>query len=269
MRVIIQNDKSRLFARIDNAISARSRLSGESLLGATSINLINATDFLANDYVLVDNIDSERAEITQITTLSSNTLNLTAATKFPHDDKTTVSKLDYNKIRFYEDDTVLSDVNMQPDYFTSLLKVVDDSKTYSVSFLNSQTSKESPRGEKIYGNEYLLCGIGDISQLESMDIIGGKIIDKIEIATRVIRVKLTNQKQVFGDLLNPEVFRLPCALLALHYFFFELIKGEKDIPTIKSAGYLEKFDAEMARATNLINSTETKVKVFGQAQALR
>ena len=268
MRVIIQNDRSRLYSRVDNAISARSKLNVEAVIGATSLTLINATDFKANDYLLLENLDNERAEITLINSLYGNTVYV-AATKFAHDDKADVFKIEYNQARFYEDDTALGTVNLQPDYFTSYQKAVDTTKQYSVSYVNSITAAESPRGEKIYGSEYLLCGIGDVSQLESTETIGGKILDKIDIATRTVRAKLTNQKQDFTALSNPDVLRLPTAYLALHLYFVELIKGKDDVPSIKSKSYMEKYEAEIERATNLINAKEQTVKAFGQARCLR
>lgn len=269
MRVIIQNDKNRLFARIDNCLTAQSKLSQEAVAGATALSLVNALDLAVNDYLLIENIESETSEVTVINSISGNTVYLTAGTSFAHNDKSDVSKMDYNQIRFYEGDTVLSTQNIKPDYYQTYGKTVSNSLQYSVSFVNSLTGKESTRGEKIYGYEYLLCGIGDIGQFESVDIIGGKILDKIDIATRVVRAKLTNQKQTFTDLENPEVLRLPTALLALHYYFLELAKSEKDIPTMKQKMYMEKYDAEIARATALINSNENLVRVFGQAQCIR
>jgi len=269
MRVIIQNDKNRLFARIDNCISARTKLSVESVAGATALSLVNALDLAVNDYLLVENIESETSEVSLINSISGNTVYLSAALTFAHNDKTDVSKMDYNQIRFYEGDTVLSTQNIKPDYYQTYGKTVNNSLQYSVSFVNSLTAKESTRGEKIYGYEYLLCGIGDVTQFEPADIIGGKILDKIDIATRVVRAKLTNQKQTFTDLENPEVLRLPTTLLALHYYFLELTKSDKDIPSYKAKMYLEKYDAEIARATALINSTENLVRVFGQAQCIR
>jgi hypothetical protein len=232
------------------------------------LELINGTDFLASDYLLIENLDNEKAEITKINSLSANTAYIDA-TKFAHDSKVDVFKIEYNQVKFYENDTAIATVAVQPDYFTSTKYTVDETKQYSVSFVNSLTGAESPRGEKIYGSEYLLCGIGDVSQHEPTDIIGSKILDKIDIATRVVRAKFTNQKQEFTDLSNRDVLRLPTTMLALHYYFFELIKSDKDISTIKSKAYLDKYDAEMERATNLINSTEVKVHVFGQAQCVR
>lgn len=269
MKVIIQNDKNRLFARIDNCITARTKLNAESLVNDTALSLVNALDLSANDYLLIENIDFDRAEITQITSLSGNTANIISGLKFPHDDKTDVFKIDYNQIRFYEDDTILSTQTINPDYFQTYAYTVTESKKYSVSFVNSLTSKESTRGESIYGYEYQLCGVGDVSQFEPLDIIGQKIIDKIDIASKVIRAKITNQKQSFTDLTNRDVFRIPCALLSLHYYFFELIKNKDDIASLKAQMYLEKYDAEIARATDLINNTEDKVRMFGQAECIR
>lgn len=269
MKVIIQNDKNRLFARIDNCITAQTKLNAESVVGDTALTFVNALDFSVNDYILIDNIDYDRSEMSQINSISSNTVYVAAGLKFAHPDKTDIRKMDYNRIRFYEDDTALATQDIKPDYFQTYAYTADETKQYSVSFINSVTSKESTRGEKIYGSEYLLCGIGDITQFETMDIIGQKIIDKIDLATKIIRAKITNQKQDFTDLTNRDVFRVPCSLLALHYYFFELIKADKDIPSMKAKMYLEKYDAEIARATDLINSTEDSVQMFGQAQCLR
>lgn len=269
MRVIIQNDKNRLFSRIDNCLTAKTKLATEAVLGATALSLVNALDLAVNDYLLVDNIESDTSEISVITSISTNTVYLGAGTSFAHSDKCDVWKMDYNQIRFYEDDTVLGTQNIKPDYYQTYLQTADETKKYSVSFVNSLTAAESTRGEEIYGYEYLLCGIGDIGQFEPADIIGSKILDKIDIATRVVRAKLTNQKQTFTDLDNRDILRLPTALLALHYYFFELIKSDNDISSIKAKNYMEKYDVEIARATALINATETKVQVFGQAQAVR
>lgn len=269
MRVMIQNDKNRLFGRIDNCLTAHTKLNAEAIENASALTLVNALDLAVNDYLLIDNIDSDISEVTLINSISGQTVYLSTNTKFAHQNKTDIWKMDYNQIRFYENDTAISTQNIKPDYYQTYGKTVSNSMQYSVSFVNSITGAESTRGEKIYGSEYLLCGIGDITQFEPADIIGGKILDKIDIATRVVRAKFTNQKQNFTDLENPEVLRLPTAFLALHYYFLELIKSEKDISTIKSNSYLEKYDAEIARATDLINTVETKVQVFGQAQCIR
>jgi len=269
MKVIIQNDKNRLFSKIDNTITLRTKVSAEIVAGATSLTAINGAGFLANDYLLIDNLDAPKAEITQITSISVNTIYLGTGTTFAHDNKTDIFKIDYNKIRFYEDDTVLATQDIKPNYYQNYAKTVSDTKQYSIDFYNSTTTTASTRGEKIYGYEYLLCGIGDITQFESADIIGPKILDKIDLATRVIRAKFTKQDQTFTDIDNKDLLRIPTALLALHYYFFELIKNKDDISSMKSKMYLDKYDAEIARATDLINATDDDVQVFGQAQCIR
>jgi len=271
MKVIISNDLNTLYAKPDYALGELGILDGKIATGVSSINLVNADGFATDDYILIGEIGGERSEIAQVQSVSSQTLTLTGALSFAHDNKSKVYKLKYNQVKFYEDDTVLATTTLKSDYFTAESQSISSEKDYSISFYNSTSATESPRGEEIAGTENLLCTVGDLLQYESSELLGRKILDKIDIATREIRAKFITQEQTITDLStrNKERLRTPTALLALYYLFVELIKKADDTPTLKARKYLAMYKEKITEVGDIINVGDDDVKLFGQTLATR
>ncbi len=269
MRLIIDNDKYQLYARTDYALSEITLLNSSVLAGATTLTVINPNGFATNDYVVIEDIGEERAEIRQITVLGA-TFTVTALT-YDHASKTRVYRLQYDKVKFFNGDTVLATVSLTPDYFTKSTTDVDTTQTYSIGYINSTSNEETPRGEVLNGWEYNLCSVGDINQYESNGIEYGRLLDKINIASREIRAIFTSQDQEFTDLSSRDIARLrePTALRALYYNFVELIKNKDDVPSNKADLYLKLYKSKLKEVMETINKENTNVKVWGQSRALR
>jgi len=269
LRLIIDNDKYQLYARTDYSLSENTLLNGSASAGATSIEIINASGFATDDYIIIEDIGNERAEIRKIT-VSGNTLTVDAIT-FDHKSKTKVSRLQYNQVKFYESDTLLDTVDISPDYFTKTTTDVDIDKTYTMVYYNETSTESSPEGEVLNGWEYNLCSIGDVLQYEDPTILGNKVLDKINIASREIRNMFISQEQEFTDLSQRDIARLrePVALRALYYIFTELIKQEEDVPSNKASIYERLYNAKIKEVTDVINKENDDVRIWGQSRLLR
>lgn len=116
--------------------------------GVTSLELLSAGGFSADDYVLLGEFGQESAEIVQIDSISTNTLTLEVATKFAHSESTRATVIPFNQIRFYHTTTTAYNtdtplaalMNIQPD---SLYTVIDDAVNSTgygwFAFYNSKT----------------------------------------------------------------------------------------------------------------------------------
>jgi len=269
LRVIIDNDKYQLYARTDYVLSEITLLNNSAALGATSIEVVNNSGFATDDYVLIGDIGTERSEIRKIT-VSSNNFAVTALS-FAHTSKTKVYRLQYNQVKFFQDSLVIDTVDIASDYFTKTEVDIDDTKMYSVSYYNSTSAEESPEGEVCNGYEYNLCSIGDVIQYEDATILGRKVIDKINIASREIRSMFISQEQEFTDLSSRDVVRLrePVALRALYYVFLELIKKDDDVATKKVKLYNSLYATKLSEVTDVINKENDDIEVWGQSQVIR
>lgn len=83
-----------------------SALSNKVLVAATTITVVNAADFSANDFILLGVLGSETAEIRKISSISSLTFTLASALSFDHPQDTIITLLDYDQVRFYRSATV-------------------------------------------------------------------------------------------------------------------------------------------------------------------
>jgi len=269
LRLIIDNDKYQLYARTDYALSEITLSNSSVSAGATSLEVINANGFATDDYIIIEDINNERAEIRKIT-VTANSFAVTALT-FAHNTKTKVSRLQYNQVKFYEDSTLLDTVDINPDYYTKTTSDVDADKTYSIVYYNETSTESSPEGEVLNGYEYNLCSIGDVIQYEDPSILGNKVIDKINIASREIRSMFISQDQEFTDLSERDLNRLrePVALRALYYIFTELIKKDDDVPSKKSELYSALYKSKLNEITDVINKENTDIKIWGQSRVLR
>ena len=269
MRLIIDNDKYQLYARTDYALSEITLLNSAVLAGATTLTVINPNGFATNDYIVIEDIGNERSEVKQITV--SGSVFTTSALAYDHTAKTKVYRLTYNQVKFYEGDTVLATVSIVADYFTKYASEVDTTKTYSIGYLNSVTANETPRGEVLNGWEYNLCSVGDVLQYESNGVEYGRLLNKIDIASREIRAMFISQDQEFTDLDDRDIARLrePTALRALYYNFTELIKGKEDVPTAKADLYSKLYNSKIKEVMETITKQNTKIQAWGQSRAVR
>lgn len=268
MRLIIDNDNYNLYARTDYALSEQTLLDGDA--SGQSLKVLNATGFSNGDYLVIEPIGQPRAEITQVNTITGTTFSLANSLSFTHDNKTKVSKLNYNLVNFYEDNTLITSVAINPSYYTVAQKAIDGNKTYSISYKNG--SLETPRGEKLNGWEYNLCSLSDILQYEAgQEVLSRTIIDKIDIASRELRAKFVSQDQNFTDLSERDIARLrePTALRTLYYIFNELIKNKDDVNSLKANAYLGLYEAKLSEVMETITKQNTKVQIFGQTRAIR
>ena len=268
MRPIIDNTLQTIYAKNDHYISQLSKTNTKIAANATNIPIINASGFKADDFVIIENIGDERAEITQVNSILGNTLYVNTLV-FDHENKINISRATYNMVNFYEKNTIITSIAIQPDYYTGIDHAVSYENEYAISFYNSETTKESPKGETITGYDNLLCSIGDLAKYEDVSTFSGKIIDKIDLASIEIRNKFTAQEQAINDLTNRELLRLPTALLALYYTFNELIKVKDDMPSHKAIKYKQAYDDKLIEVSQVINKTDDNVKFFGQSSISR
>ncbi|MCK9369476.1 hypothetical protein M0R04_06050 [Candidatus Dojkabacteria bacterium] len=83
-----------------------SSLADKVYVNATSITVVNADDFSANDFILIGVLGSETAEKRKISSISSNTIALTTALSFDHSQDVVVTLLDFDQVRFYRSATL-------------------------------------------------------------------------------------------------------------------------------------------------------------------
>lgn len=290
MKVMISNDRSRLYASIDYDQIDKTRLASNASAGATTITVLNATGWAANDFVMVGDPGSETSEIVKIQSMTDFTATLTSVLKFDHKDKIDKCyRLEYDQVVFYEGPQILNTnrydentyadsnytaiaqgtISLKADFYTSMAYTVNTAKSYCVAFKNSVTSKISPLGEKVNGYEHLLCSPGDLRQHDNVSTASARLLDKIDVATGEIIRSFQTQKQDYSNLTNRDILRTPCALLALHYIFNELAKEKDDIPSKNASDYLNRYKASIKEVSDYINVTEQKVSVFGQTRCER
>ena len=268
MRTIIANDLSRLYARIDYNLLEKTKLSTK-VLASDSFPVINPAGFEVNDFICINDPGKDLSEVRQINGVSGKTISISTPTSFDYDNKTNLYKMEYDLIKFYGGTTVIATATITPDYLVSVPYTVSSSVAYTLSFFNTQTSKESPKGEFVYSTDNLLCSVSDISKYEDEYILGNKVIDKIDIASRDIRNIFRGQKQDIKDVDNKDLLRSACALSALRYIFIELAKTNDDLPTMKARKYSELYDNEIRKITEIINIEDDNVRIMGQTRCDR
>lgn len=126
--------------------------------GITSLEILNAGDFAADDYVLLGEFGHESAEIVQIGSLTDNVLTLKAATKFAHAESTRATRIGYNQVRFYytatttfdTDTPVGSVVDVQADNLFTRTEDSTNTTGYGwFAFYNSTKTEYSTRSNYI------------------------------------------------------------------------------------------------------------------------
>jgi len=78
---------------------------GADYSSSTTITLVNANNFAADDFIVIEYEGQEKAEIGQISSINADkkTVTLQAALKFSHDKGARVTKLYYNQRRLYRE----------------------------------------------------------------------------------------------------------------------------------------------------------------------
>jgi hypothetical protein len=269
MRTIISNDLSRLYGRIDYNLLEKTKLSTKVLSSATALPVLNSSGFSVNDYICLNDPGKEQSEVRQISSVSGQTINISTPTSFNNDNKTNIYRMEYDAIKFFGDSSVVATVSIKPDYLVSVGATIENSVAYSMSFYNTTTSSETAKGEAVYATDKLLCSESDVAKYESIEILGSKIIDKIDIASRDIRNMFRSQKQNIKDVDDRELLRSACALSTLRYIFLELTKTGDDTPSQKSTLYTQLYDNEIRRIMEVINVEDDNVRVMGQTRATR
>ena len=266
MRVIISNDLKRLYGNIDYSILEKTQLNKSYALGSSGITVINPSGFSANDYICIGEPGTDHAEILQISSISGLTINLTTVLVQNYEKRDSVYRLAYNQIKFYESDIAVATVNIKPDFWVESARTIDTTLYYHMTFYNSTSAVETAAGEKIKGYNRLLCSVADVYQLESACALSTKILDKIEIATREILSLFINQGGDISELTNFNVLKIPCACLALKYYWMEQVKNKDDVSSIKLDQYTELYKAKIIEASSTINMQETNVSLWGQTR---
>ena len=268
-RPIISNDSSRLYARLDYDLIERTKTTAKMAAGTNVASVQNVSGFSVNDFVHVGDAEKELSQVSQINSINGQVLSLNPVTSFAYDNKTNIYKMDYDLVKFYADDTVVATVSLKPDYLVSAGVTVQNSVAYTMSYFNTDSDAETAKGEVVYATDNMLCSPGDVAKYESIDILGTKVIDKIDIASRDIRNIFRAQDQNVSAVDDRNLLRSASALLSLRYIFTELSKSKDDVSSKKSEQYGMLYDNEIRRIMEVINKEDSNVRVMGQTRAIR
>lgn len=272
MRPIISNDGVRILAKPDYFTLERTQISSAVVAGSTTLPVINSSGMAAKDFILIGDPGQNRSEIVKITSVTGNNITIPSLT-FAYDIKSSVNKMGYNLINFYKGSTLISSATIRADFYTAISETCVADNDYSISFYNSETTKETPKGEVVIFDERLLCSESDLIQYESNIFeyaARWSIIDKIDIASREIYNLFKKQDVDVSDLDNRELLRPVVALLALYYYYNSKILAQDDVPSLKSEKYLTMYKSKLDDVTSIINVTDDSVEVHGgQTEAVR
>ena len=175
----------------------------------------------------------------------------------------------YDLIKFFGGDTVVATVSIKPDYLVSVPVTLVSSTSYTMAFFNTTTNTQTAKGEGVFVTDNLLCSSADMYKYESPDILGPKVIDKIDIASRDIRNMFRGQDQNIKDVDNRDLLRSACALSSLRYIFLELTKNSEDTASTKVKQYSMLYDNEIRKITEVINVEDDNIRVMGQSRCGR
>ena len=267
--MLITNDRQKILGNIDFNLYNKTRLSASVTAGSTDISVQNASGFSTSNFGVIGNVFTENSELVTISSINGNVITINSATVFSYSIKDIVYCIPYDTINFYENDLLIGNKIIATDFYTVLDHSVNLDALYSYNYENSNTNDKSSIPDAINGWEYLLCTEKDILALENINTMGVKIIDKIKIASDTIRDKFAAQSQVFSNMAQKDKLRLPTALLALYYYFLELIKQEGDTAWVKTRQYKQEYEAKIAEVYAYINATDTNIKMWGTIDICR
>jgi len=131
--------------------------------GASSVNVLNGTNYAANDYVLIGNFGSPSAEILKVKAVSTNTLTFKdeagadVNTTFAHAESTRVYIIPYNQVKFYWTTTatyaatsLVSTEDIQEQDFFTITEDTTNSTGYGwFVFYNQHTTEISANSNAI------------------------------------------------------------------------------------------------------------------------
>lgn len=139
-------------------LTASAAVAGTTL----TVKAVDTNAWADNDWVIVGEIGTQNAEIMQINGAVSDGTSLTVdnagsgGLRFAHSVDEPVYRIDYNKFKVYRSTTVdgaktaLTTKELQPDFYESGYEDSSNTTGYGfVTFVNSQTSAESPYSDAI------------------------------------------------------------------------------------------------------------------------
>ncbi len=94
------------FPVYDNSGEASSTLNGQALAGKSVITVLDASVFLANDYLVIGSLGDENTEIAKILSKSGNDVTLTASLTKDHSTGDVVQLTSYNKYEVYKSEEI-------------------------------------------------------------------------------------------------------------------------------------------------------------------
>lgn len=269
MRVVIDNNLSRLYAQIAEGISQITKMSVATSSAAVNIDLINASGFAANDAVVVGEIGSDRSEIVYVQSVAGQTITVSPALARSYDSKSPVIRLDYNGVVFYEGGTIIGTKAITPDYCATLAKSVNTSLTYAARLINTLTNSMTAI-ESVWGYDRLLCTAEDM-RMYDMGIYthGMNLVAKMELARDEIRRKLLAQDYDIDDLDDPAELRYPAAILACAYTFKDMIKAKDDWPSMRAKSAEDDYRAKITSVLETLKDADGDINLFGQSRCER
>lgn len=136
-----------------NIITEKSSIATAIAATGTSLEVKNADNFSADDFIIIGRVGDETSEIAQVQSVSSQTLTLTSGVSFAHSADRPVAKILYNQLKLYSASSktgtysvVGSAVTIEVD--SPLGTTLSDSsgsttKWYKVTHYNSSTAVET------------------------------------------------------------------------------------------------------------------------------
>jgi hypothetical protein len=291
MNPIISLDQRSVYLPIADIATAKTRLNADASSSSTTILLQNNNGFSNGDHVIIGEIGGENSQILRITdvgiygqTLYGESVytaygqgvdgvevGVSPALKQSFHNKTQIHLIRYNRVRLYENDTVVNESSLTPDGLLSINYAVDSLKMYSISFYNSQTEVESPKGLAINGYDRLLCTAQHMRKIYSdIQTAGVSIVEKMDLARGEIKRTLLENKVEFSDFSSLEKLALPAAYLSCYYLFAELMKTEDDINSLRKVECYSKFKSTFESVlTTLQGEVEVPRYGWGSSRMIR
>ena len=265
-RPIINFDQTRLYIPLSDVLDQKTRINEEIEAGTSSFQVISRNGFDQPGFAVLGEIGSETSEIVQIKAeigefdevvygdaLYAETgaiselrrVLLEGACEFEHDNKEPIYLIKYDQAKIYQSGTLIGTVSLIPDYLTSFSATVSNTKTYQISYYNTITSTESPKGLAVNGYDRLLCSSQDMRKIYSdIQAAGVNLIDKMDIARDEIRRALLSQGNDFDDFDYLEQLAMPAAFLSCYYAYSELSKAKDDESAHRRDDCYQKFEKE-------------------------
>ncbi|MCA9392422.1 hypothetical protein KC614_04470 [candidate division WWE3 bacterium] len=171
---------------------AKTSLKQDYASGSSTINLLNTSDFSANDFIVMGKIGSEGAEIRQITSVGDiDTVTLTAATQFDHYKDLPVQEIPYDQVKIY---TATSETGTYSLLATVSIAIDQDvteydhsagtsSTWYKFTYYNSDSTAASGYSAAVAGTGYTQDSLASMQEevLEELGDRGSRYITKNQL----------------------------------------------------------------------------------------